>query len=282
MIMRTIEAATIIDAVERLCIDANLYLNEDVKNALEKAADLEESDTGRSILESLIKNAEIAAREGLAICQDTGMAILFVELGQDVHISGGSLKEALNEGVRRGYKKGYLRNSVVRDPLRRENTKDNTPAVIHYEIVEGDKLTIHVAPKGFGSENMSALKMLKPSDGVEGVKKVVIDTVSQAGANPCPPIVVGVGIGGSMEKAALLAKKALMRPLDQGHPDAYYRDLEQQLLLSINKLGIGPAGLGGRMTALGVNIETYPTHIAGLPVAVNISCHVTRHKSVTL
>jgi fumarate hydratase subunit alpha len=280
--MRTIEAATIIDAVERLCIDANLYLNEDVKNALEKAADLEESDTGRSILESLIKNAEIAAREGLAICQDTGMAILFVELGQDVHISGGSLKEALNEGVRRGYKKGYLRNSVVRDPLRRENTKDNTPAVIHYEIVEGDKLTIHVAPKGFGSENMSALKMLKPSDGVEGVKKVVIDTVSQAGANPCPPIVVGVGIGGSMEKAALLAKKALMRPLDQGHPDAYYRDLEQQLLLSINKLGIGPAGLGGRMTALGVNIETYPTHIAGLPVAVNISCHVTRHKSVTL
>lgn len=280
--MRTIEVSTITDAVERLCIEANLFLNEDVKAALIKAEEKEESDTGKSILGSLIKNAEIAAQEGLAICQDTGMAIIFVEIGQDLHISGGSLEEAIHEGVRRGYKKGYLRCSVVKDPLRRENTRDNTPAVIHYEIVEGDGLKIHVAPKGFGSENMSALKMLKPSDGVEGVKKVVIDTVSQAGANPCPPIVVGVGIGGSMEKAALLAKKALMRPLDQRHSDPYYKDLEQELLEKINKLGIGPAGLGGRMTALGVNIETYPTHIAGLPVAVNISCHVTRHKSVEL
>ncbi len=280
--MRVINASTITDAVENLCIEANLFLNEDIKEALIRASDEEESDTGRSILASLIKNAEIAAHEKLAICQDTGMAIVFVELGQEVLITGGSLEAALNEGVRRGYKKGYLRNSVVSDPLRRENTKDNTPAVIHYELLEGDGLKIHVAPKGFGSENMSALKMLKPSDGVEGVKKVVVDTVSQAGANPCPPIVVGVGIGGSMEKSALLAKKALMRPIDQRHPDPYYKDLEQELLIAINKLGIGPAGLGGRITALGVNIETYPTHIAGLPVAVNISCHVTRHKSVIL
>lgn len=280
--MRTIEAGIITDAVERLCIEANLYLNEDVKSALIRAEEKEESDTGKSILGSLIQNAEIAAREGLAICQDTGMAILFVELGQEVHIVGGSLEAALHEGVRRGYKKGYLRNSVVKDPLRRENTKDNTPAVIHYEITQGEWLRIHVAPKGFGSENMSTLKMLKPSEGVEGVKKVVIDAVSQAGANPCPPIVVGVGLGGSMEKAALIAKKALMRPLDQCHPDSYYRNLEEELLESINKLGIGPAGLGGRITALGVNVEVYPTHIAGLPVAVNICCHVARHKSVEL
>lgn len=280
--MRSIHASAVTEAVEKLCIEANLFLNEDIKKALQDASKIEESDTGRSILESLIQNAEIAARENLAICQDTGMAILFVELGQDVHIEGGNLTEALNEGVRRGYKKGYLRNSVVKDPLQRENTGDNTPAVIHYEMKDGEGLTIHVAPKGFGSENMSALKMLKPSDGVEGVKKVVIDTVSQAGANPCPPVVVGVGIGGSMEKAALLAKKALMRPINQSHSSPYYHALEEELLERINKLGIGPAGLGGRVTALGVNIETYPTHIAGLPVAVNISCHVTRHKSVTL
>ncbi len=280
--MRVIDTATVIDAVENLCIEANLFLNEDIKEALIRASCEEESDTGRSILASLVKNAEIAANERLAICQDTGMAVIFVEIGQEVHITGGSLEAALNEGVRRGYKKGYLRSSVVSDPLRRENTKDNTPAVIHYEIKEGDGLVIHVAPKGFGSENMSALKMLKPSDGIEGVKKVVLDTVSQAGANPCPPVVVGVGIGGSMEKAALLAKKALMRPVNKNHPDPYYKDLEQELLSGINKLGIGPAGLGGRITALGVNVETYPTHIAGLPVAVNISCHVTRHKSVAL
>lgn len=280
--MRSIDISTVTDAVEKLCIEANIYLNHDIKEALLKGEELEESDTGRSILASLVKNAEIAAEEKLAICQDTGMAVLFVELGQDVHITGGSLEEALHEGVRRGYKKGFLRNSVVRDPLIRENTGDNTPAVIHYEVKDGDGLTIHMAPKGFGSENMSALKMLKPSDGVDGIKKTVIDTVSQGGANPCPPVVVGVGIGGSMEKAALMAKKALMRPISQSNSDPFYKNLEEELLESINKLGIGPAGLGGRITALGVNIETYPTHIAGLPVAVNIGCHVTRHKSVSL
>lgn len=280
--MRVIETDTIIDTVERLCIEANLYLNDDIRNALVYAYDKEESETGRSILKSLVKNAEIASSEKLAICQDTGMAIVFVELGQDVHIVGGSLDAAINEGVRRGYKKGFLRSSVVSDPVRRANTGDNTPAVIHYELIEGDSVTIHISPKGFGSENMSVLSMLKPSDGIEGIKKVVIDAVSKAGANPCPPVVVGVGIGGSMEKAALIAKRALMRPIDQSHPDRFYRELEEELLSSINKLGIGPAGLGGRITALGVNIETYPTHIAGLPVAVNISCHVTRHKSASI
>jgi len=274
--------SNITEAVEELCIEANLVLNRDIREALEKAEKVEESETGRSILQSLIKNAEIAANDRLAICQDTGMVIIFVELGQDAHIIGGSLEEAINQGVRQGYKKGYLRYSVVEDPLRRKNTGDNTPAIIYYNIVEGDRLTLHVAPKGFGSENMSAVKMLKPSDGVEGVKKFVIDTVSKAGPNPCPPIIVGVGIGGSMDKAALLAKKALMRPIDESNPDPYYKDLEEELLKSINNLGIGPAGLGGRITALGVNIEVYPTHIAGLPVAVNIGCHVTRHKSITL
>ncbi|NLX63684.1 MAG: fumarate hydratase [Clostridiaceae bacterium] len=280
--MRTIHVSNITEAVERLCIESNLFLNRDIREALEKAEKIEESETGRSILQSLIKNADIAASDGLAICQDTGMVIIFVELGQEAHIVGGSLEEAINQGVRQGYKKGYLRNSVVEDPLRRKNTGDNTPAIIYYNIVEGDRLTLHVVPKGFGSENMSAIKMLKPSEGVEGVKKFVIDTVSQAGPNPCPPIIVGVGIGGSMDKAALLAKKALMRPIDQSNPDPYYKDLEEELLSSINNLGIGPAGLGGRITALGVNIEVYPTHIAGLPVAVNIGCHVTRHKSITL
>jgi fumarate hydratase subunit alpha len=280
--MRTIDAGTVTDTVEKLCIEANLYLNRDIKDALLKASQIEESETGRSILESLVKNADIAAEEGLAICQDTGMAVVFVELGQETAITGGSLEEAINEGVRRGYKKGHLRNSVVLDPVRRKNTGDNTPAVIHYEIKEGSNLVIHVAPKGFGSENMSSLKMLKPSDGVEGVKKAIIDTVSQAGANPCPPVIVGAGIGGSMEKAAILAKKALMRPIDKSNPDSFYKSLEEELLASINNLGIGPAGLGGRITALGVNIETYPTHIAGLPVAVNISCHVTRHKSAVI
>ena len=280
--MRTIHVSNITEAVEELCIEANLVLNRDIREALEKAEKIEESETGRSILQSLIKNADIAASDRLAICQDTGMVIVFVELGQEAHIVGGSLEEAINQGVRQGYKKGYLRNSVVEDPLRRKNTGDNTPAIIYYNIVEGDRLTLHVAPKGFGSENMSAVKMLKPSDGVEGVKKFVIDTVSQAGPNPCPPIIVGVGIGGSMEKAALLAKKALMRPIDESNPDPYYKELEEELLRSINNLGIGPAGLGGRITALGVNIDVYPTHIAGLPVAVNIGCHVTRHKSIIL
>lgn len=280
--MRIVEAAEIEVAIEKLCIEANIFLNEDIKNALVRGIEKEESDTGRSVLESLVKNAEIAAQEGLAICQDTGMAVVFIELGQSVQIIGGSLEEAINNGVRKGYRKGYLRNSVVSDPIRRVNTGDNTPAVIHYEITDGDRITIHVAPKGFGSENMSVLKMLKPSDGIEGVKATVINAVSEAGANPCPPVVVGVGIGGTMEKAAMMAKKALMRPVDSSNPDPFYSALEQELLESINKLGIGPAGLGGRITALGVNIEAYPTHIAGLPVAVNIGCHVTRHRSVTL
>jgi len=280
--VRHIDAADIEAAVEKLCIEANIYLNEDIRNALVRGIELEESETGRSVLESLVRNADIAAREGLAICQDTGMAVVFVEIGQSVHITGGSLEEAINNGVRKGYKKGYLRNSVVTDPLRRNNTGDNTPAVIHYDINNGDDLVIHMAPKGFGSENMSVLKMLKPSDGIEGVKAVITDAVSKAGPNPCPPVVVGVGIGGTMEKAAILAKKALLRPVGSSNPDPYYKALEEELLESINRLGIGPAGLGGRITALGVNIETFPTHIAGLPVAVNISCHVTRHKSITL
>lgn len=280
--MRTIHVSKIVEAVESLCIEANLVLNRDIREALEKGEKAEESETGRSILQSLIKNADIASDERMAICQDTGMVVIFVELGQEVQIIGGNLEEALNQGVRQGYKKGYLRNSVVEDPLRRQNTGDNTPAVIYYNIIDGDSITLHVAPKGFGSENMSAIRMLKPSDGVEGVKKFVIDTVSQAGANPCPPIIVGVGIGGSMDKAALLAKRALMRPIDESNPDPYYKDLEAEMLECINNLGIGPAGLGGRITALGVNIDIYPTHIAGLPVAVNIGCHVTRHKSITL
>lgn len=280
--MRTIHVSKIVEAVESLCIEANLVLNRDIREALEKGEKAEESETGRSILQSLIKNADIASDERMAICQDTGMVVIFVELGQEVQIVGGNLEEALNQGVRQGYKKGYLRNSVVEDPLRRQNTGDNTPAVIYYNIIDGDSITLHVAPKGFGSENMSAIRMLKPSDGVEGVKKFVIDTVSQAGANPCPPIIVGVGIGGSMDKAALLAKRALMRPIDESNPDPYYKDLEAEMLECINNLGIGPAGLGGRITALGVNIDIYPTHIAGLPVAVNIGCHVTRHKAITL
>lgn len=280
--MRVIDASAITDTVERLCIEANYYLNTDIKEALSKASKEEESQTGRSILESLIKNAEIAQNERLAICQDTGMAIVFVEMGQEVQVCGGYIEDAINEGVRRGYKNGFLRSSVVKDPILRENTNDNTPAIIYYEIVKGDGFTIHVAPKGFGSENMSMLKMLKPSDGIEGVKKTVLDAVSEAGPNPCPPIIVGVGIGGSMEKAALMAKKALMRPVDRRNSDPFYKELEEELLTKINKLGIGPAGMGGRTTALSVNIETYPTHIAGLPVAVNIGCHVTRHKSAEI
>lgn len=280
--MREINVSQIIDVVEKLCIDANVYLNDDIRDALIKAQSLEESEGGKSILKSLVENADIAAREGMAICQDTGMAIVFVSVGQDVKITGGSLSEAIHEGVRRGYRKGYLRSSIVGDPLIRKNTGDNTPAVIHYDIVEGDQLRIEVAPKGFGSENMGALKMLKPSDGVEGVRRFVVETVSNAGPNPCPPIVVGVGIGGSMEKCALLAKKALLRPVGSKNPQNHLAELERQLLEEINQLGIGPAGLGGRITALGVMVEAYPTHIAGLPVAVNISCHATRHRAAVL
>jgi len=280
--MKEISARQITDVVEKLCIDSNIYLNDDIRESLARARELEESESGKSVLESLVKNAEIAAAEGMAICQDTGMAIVFVRIGQDVRITGGSLEKAINEGVRRGYREGYLRCSIVDDPIIRKNTGDNTPAVIHCEIVEGDELRIDVAPKGFGSENMSALKMLKPSDGVEGIRRFVVETVSNAGPNPCPPVIVGVGIGGSMEKCALLAKKALLREVGSRNRKKHLADLEEQLLEEINRLGIGPAGLGGRVTALGVMVEAWPTHIAGLPVAVNISCHATRHRSAVL
>ena len=282
VIMRTIHIDAITEAVEELCKSANYYLNEDILVSIKNALETEESETGREILGNLIENAGIAKEKGVAICQDTGMTVVFVDIGQEVHITGGCLADSINEGVRRGYENGYLRKSVVKDPIERVNTKDNTPAVIHYNIIEGEKFKITVAPKGFGSENMSALKMLKPAEGLDGVKKFIIDTVDNAGPNPCPPIIVGVGIGGTMEKAAFLAKKALLRPIDQKSDVKYVSELESQLLSDINKLGIGPSGLGGRTTALAVNIEVYPTHIAGLPVAVNINCHATRHAEVEL
>jgi len=280
--MKTINVSQIAETVERLCIEANYCLNGDILRALKRGAEVEVSETGKCILNQIIANADIARNEEIAICQDTGMAVVFIDIGQDVHITGGSLTEAVNEGVRRGYKKGYLRKSVVGDPIERVNTGDNTPAVIHYTVVEGDNLKIAVAPKGFGSENMSALRMLKPSDGLEGVKKFIIETVDRAGPNPCPPIVVGVGIGGTMEKAAILAKKALLRPIDIRSDVEYVKELEIEMLGALNSLGIGPAGLGGKVTALAVNIEVFPTHIAGLPVAVNISCHATRHAEAVL
>jgi len=275
--MRTIDSSVITDVVEKLCIEANYYLNDDIRNALEQAKQAEESFQGKEILDILVKNADLAKQNHMPICQDTGAAVIFCEIGQDVHVTGENITEAINEGVRRGYKKGYLRTSIVKDPILRENTGDNTPAIIHYDIVKGDKIKIVVAPKGFGSENMSAVKMLKPSDGIEGVKDFIVSTVEKAGPNPCPPIVVGVGIGGTIEKAAILAKKALLRRIDMHSDIPYVNELEKQVLQDINKLGIGPAGIGGRVTALGVNIEVYPTHIAGLPVAVNISCHAARH-----
>lgn len=280
--MREIDVSHIIDTVERLCMQANYELNSDILHALEEGINREGSDTGRRVLSELVENARIAARELIAICQDTGMAVVFIELGQDVHIKGGSLRDAVNEGVRRGYEKGFLRKSVVSDPFERVNTEDNTPAVIHYDIVEGDRIRVTVAPKGFGSENMSGLRMLKPSDGIEGVKAFILETVDKAGPNPCPPVVVGVGIGGTMEKAALLSKKALLRPVDRRNEDERISRLEEEMKELINGLGIGPAGLGGRLTALAVNMEVFPTHIAGLPVAVNISCHVTRHAEAVI
>jgi len=280
--MREIHVSQITDCVEKLCMDANYFLNDDIYDSLKSSLNSEKSENGREILEILIKNADIARNERIAICQDTGMAVVFVEIGQDVHIIGGNLYEAINEGVRRGYRNGYLRASVVKHPLNRVNTGDNTPAVIYTEIVDGDKIKIDVAPKGFGSENMSAVKMLNPSDGIEGVKSFVVKTVSDAGPNPCPPVIVGVGIGGTMEKAALLAKKALLRPVGSVSGDPDIAGLERELLRMINKLGIGPGGLGGNTTALCVNIEIYPTHIAGLPVAVNIGCHATRHASAII
>ncbi|MTV48666.1 fumarate hydratase [Heliobacillus mobilis] len=279
--MRTITFEQVASAVEELCIKANTNIGADVTAALEKAKATEESPLGKSILGHIMDNNEIARNELVPICQDTGMAVVFVTIGQDVHVDGG-LTDAINEGVRRGYEKGYLRKSVVKDPLERVNTGDNTPAVIHYDIVPGDKLHIMVAPKGFGSENMSQLKMFKPADGVEAVKKFVIEAVEKAGPNPCPPIVVGVGIGGTMEKCAFLAKKALLRHIGHRNEKAHLASLEEELLEKINNLGIGPQGLGGRTTALTVNIESYPTHIAGLPCAVNINCHVARHTEIEL
>lgn len=266
----------------KLCKDANFYLGEDVIEAFNNAYKQELSLTGKEIIEQLIKNADIARAEAVPMCQDTGFAVVFVELGQDVHIAGGSLEDAINEGVRRGYTEGYLRNSIVGHPLVRVNTGDNTPAVIHLKLVPGDQLKIIVAPKGGGSENMSAIKMLKPADGVDGVKKFVLDTVKEAGPNPCPPIIVGVGIGGTFEKAALLAKEALLRPVGAPSHRQEIAELEREMLKKINNLGIGPQGLGGRITALAVHVNIYPAHIASLPVAVNINCHASRHKEVIL
>lgn len=275
--MRELRVSEITDCIERMCIQANTYLSEDIKKGLCDCLACEDGKLGREILGQLVENYKIAEENQVPVCQDTGMAIVFLEIGQDLHLVGGDLSDAVNEGVRRGYDKGYLRKSIVADPLRRTNTKDNTPAMIHTEIVPGDKLTVTVSPKGFGSENMSAIAMLKPSAGVEGIKDFILETVEKAGPNPCPPMVVGVGIGGSFEKAAYIAKKALLRPIDSRNEDPYYADLEEEMLEKINALGIGPQGFGGRTTALGVNIETLPTHIAGMPCAVNISCHVTRH-----
>ena len=280
--MREIEVNEIIDALRELCIKANCVLNDDVYNALEAAKNTEKSPIGKEILCQLTDNADIAKNENVPICQDTGMAIVFVELGQEVHIKGGLLTDAINEGVRKGYRDGYLRKSVVSDPFIRENTKDNTPAIIHYDIVEGDKIKIIVAPKGFGSENMSKIYMLKPSAGIEGAKDAIVQAVDEAGPNPCPPMVVGVGVGGNFEMAALLAKKALLRPIGSHSDKPHLREMEEELLERMNSLGIGPQGLGGVTTVLGVNVESFPTHIAGMPIAVNISCHVTRHAEVIL
>ena len=276
--MREVSIEKIIDTVKELCIESNYYLGEDIRNGLKDSIEKEDYPLANDVLKKIYLNADIARDNRMPICQDTGMACVFVELGQEVHITGGSLEEAINEGVRRGYEEGFLRKSVVKDPLNRVNTKDNTPAIIYYDIVKGDKVKITVAPKGFGSENMSRIAMLKPSDGVEGVKRFILETVENAGPNPCPPMVVGVGIGGTFDKAAYLAKKALLRHIDQSSEIEFYRELEEELISEINKLGIGPQGFGGRTTALGINIEVYPTHIAGLPVAVNINCHATRHK----
>ncbi|WP_310603635.1 fumarate hydratase [Anaerosporobacter sp.] len=275
--MRVIHTDTIISNIKEMCIEANYSLSKDMENAIISAPEKEESPIGKQILGQLEENINIAREELIPICQDTGMAIIFIKIGQDVHIEGMNLEDAINEGIRQGYKEGYLRKSVVKDPLIRENTKDNTPGIIHYEIVSGENIEITVAPKGFGSENMSRVYMLKPADGIEGVKAAVLETVKLAGPNACPPMVVGVGVGGSFEKCTLLAKKALTRNIEDKSTIAYVKELEEELLESINNLGIGPAGLGGRVTALGVNVETYPTHIAGLPVAINICCHVNRH-----
>ena len=275
--MRTISVTEITDQIKEMCIEANHFLSGDMKKALDDAVGTEVAPLGRQILEQLQENLKIAGEDSIPICQDTGMAVVFLEVGQEIHFEGGSIEDAVNEGVRRGYVDGYLRKSVVKDPLIRENTRDNTPAIIHYSIVPGDRVRITVAPKGFGSENMSRVFMLKPADGIEGVKNAILTAVKDAGPNACPPMVVGVGIGGTFEKCALMAKQALTRPVDQRSEIPYVRELEEELLEKINRTGIGPGGLGGSTTAMAVNINTYATHIAGLPVAVNICCHVNRH-----
>ena len=275
--MRSVDVSIVTKNIKEMCIQANHFLSEDMDIAMKNAVETEKAPLGKQILTQLQENLKIAGEDMIPICQDTGMAVVFIEVGQEVHFEGGSLTDAINEGVRQGYVEGYLRKSVVGDPIIRENTKDNTPAVIHYNIVPGDKVKIKVAPKGFGSENMSRVFMLKPADGIEGVKEAILTAVRDAGPNACPPMVVGVGIGGTFEKCAMMAKHALTRNLEEVSQVAYVRDLEKEMLEKINALGIGPGGLGGTVTALAVNIETYPTHIAGLPVAVNICCHVNRH-----
>lgn len=280
--IRTVSTSDITKKIKEMCIEANHYLSKDMDEALKKAVDTEKATLGKKILNQLQENLEIADKEMIPICQDTGMAVVFLEIGQDVHFEGATLEDAINEGVRQGYTEGYLRKSVVGDPIIRENTKDNTPAVIHYEIVPGDKVKITLAPKGFGSENMSRVFMLKPADGIEGVKNAILTAVKDAGPNACPPMVVGVGIGGTFEKSAILAKKALTRDVNKHSEIPYVKELEEEMLEKINHLGIGPGGLGGTTTALAVNINTYPTHIAGLPVAINICCHVNRHVVRTL
>ena len=280
--MREINVGQITNVVERLCIEANTHLPSDVKCAIEACRACEVGEIAGGVLDSIIENYHIADAQNVPICQDTGMACVFLEIGQDVHLVGGDLRQAVDEGVRRGYDKGFLRKSVVRDPIRRGNTGDNTPAMLYTEIVPGQQVKITLGPKGFGSENMSAIRMFKPSAGLQGIKDFILETVENAGPNPCPPMVVGVGIGGTFDKAALIAKKALMRPLGSHHPDPFYAALEDEMLERINDLGIGPQGFGGRTTAIGLNIETLPTHIAGMPCAININCHVTRHKTEVL
>ena len=281
--MREVSTDEITKNIKEMCIEANYILSDDVKNKIINSAAVENSEIGKKILSQLEENMEIAEREQIPICQDTGMAVVFIKIGQEVHITGGSLEDAINQGVREGYTEGYLRKSVVKDPLfERTNTKDNTPAIIYYDIVEGDTFHITLAPKGFGSENMSQIKMLKPSDGLQGIKDFVMKVVNDAGPNACPPMVIGVGIGGSFDKVTMLAKKAMIREIGSHHPDQRYASLEDELLQMINETGIGPAGYGGKTTALSLNIETFPTHIAGMPVAVSICCHVSRHKEVSL
>lgn len=280
--MREVNVDKVTENIKEMCIEANHFLTDDMKKVFKNAVASEKSPLGKQVLNQLNENLDIAANDMIPICQDTGMAVVFINVGQDVHFTGGNITDAINEGVRQGYVEGFLRKSVVNDPIIRENTKDNTPAVIHYNIVPGDKVDITVAPKGFGSENMSRVFMLKPADGIEGVKDAILTAVKDAGPNACPPMVIGVGIGGTFEKCALLAKKALTRNVEEESPVLYVRELEKEMLEKINKLGIGPGGLGGTQTALAINIETYPTHIAGLPVAVNINCHATRHKDITL